>query len=267
MAIDPSARIHPTAIVEDGAEVGPDCSIGPYCLVGPEVKLARGVELKSHVAVTGDTSVGEATRIWPFASIGHQPQDLKFHGEKTKLVIGARNMIREHATMNPGTEGGGGVTRIGDGSLFMMSSHVGHDCQVGSGVVISNHCSLAGHVIMGDNVVMGGLSGVHQHCRVGRGVMIGGMTGVVADVIPYATVTGARGGLSGLNLVGLKRRNVDKQLIQSLRGAYRELFDGSAPLLERAKQIGEVYADNELVVEIVEFMFADSSRSFLTPQD
>ncbi len=267
MSIDPSAFIHPTAIVEDGAVIGPDCVIGPYSVIGPEVTLARAVELKSHVAVAGDTSIGEATRIWPFASVGHQPQDLKYRGEKTKLVIGARNMIREHATMNPGTEGGGGVTRIGDGSLFMMGSHIGHDCQVGNGVVVSNHCSLAGHVVMGDNVVMGGLSGIHQHCRIGPGVMIGGMTGVVADVIPYATVTGARGGLSGLNLVGLKRRDVDKQLIQGLRAAYRELFDGTAPLLERAKMIGEVYSENELVQEIVDFLFADSSRSFLTPHD
>lgn len=266
MSIDASATVHPTALVEDGAVIGPDCIIGPYSVVGPEVKLGQAVELKSHVALAGDTVVGDRTRIWPFASIGHMPQDLKFSGEKTRLEIGSDNMIREHVTMNPGTKGGGGVTRIGNGSLFMMGVHIGHDCQVGNNVVVSNHCSLAGHVIMEDNVVMGGLSGIHQYCRIGRGVMIGGQTGIVADVIPYAIVTGSRAGLSGLNLVGLRRAGVPKSQIQELRAAYTELFDAEGTLKERTKSVSEKYSSNPLICEIVEFLSADSSRKFLTPQ-
>ena len=266
MSIDASATVHPTALVEDGAEIGPDCYIGPYSVVGPEVRLGRAVELKSHVALAGDTHIGDRTRIWPFASIGHMPQDLKYAGEKTRLEIGTDNMIREHVTMNPGTAGGGGVTRLGNGSLYMMGVHIGHDCQVGNNVVISNHCSLAGHVTMADNVVMGGLSGIHQFCRIGRGVMIGGQTGIVADVIPYATVTGSRAGLSGLNLVGLKRAGIDKKLIQELRAAYSELFGAEGTLSERTKLVIAKYGANPLVTEITDLLSADSSRKFLTPQ-
>ena len=266
MSIDASATVHPTALVEDGAEIGPDCFIGPYSVVGPEVRLGQAVELKSHVALTGDTTVGDRTRIWPFASIGHMPQDLKYAGEKTRLEIGSDNMIREHVTMNPGTSGGGGVTRIGNGSLYMVGVHIGHDCQLGNKIVIANHCSLAGHVEVADNVVIGGLSGIHQFCRIGQGVMLGGQTGIVADVIPYATVTGSRAGLSGLNLIGLKRAGFEKYLIQELRAAYGELFEGDGTLSERTQIIAEKYASNPLVAEIADFLTADSSRKFLTPQ-
>ncbi|PJN94377.1 acyl-[acyl-carrier-protein]--UDP-N-acetylglucosamine O-acyltransferase, partial [Amaricoccus sp. HAR-UPW-R2A-40] len=198
--------IHPTAVVEPGARIGAGCRIGPYCVIGPDVMLAEGVILHSHVAIAGVTSIGAGTEIWPFASVGSAPQDLKYAGERTELIIGAKNRIREYATLNTGTVQGGGVTRIGDGNLLMMSIHVGHDCVIGNGVILVNNATLGGHVTIEDNVIVGGLSAVHQFCRLGRGAMIGGLTGVVADVIPYGMVVGERGHLGGLNLVGLKRR-------------------------------------------------------------
>lgn len=267
MTTSPETAIHPTAVIEDGAVIGDGVRIGPYCVVGADVVLADEVELVSHVAVAGVTTIGRGTRIWPFASIGHQPQDLKYRGERTELIIGARNMIREHVTMNPGTEGGGGVTRIGDGGLFMMSVHVGHDCQVGDGVVFANNATLAGHVQVGDHVIIGGLSAVHQFCRLGRGAMVGGVTGVEKDVIPYGSVLGARAYLGGLNLIGLKRRAVPRDVIHGVRAAYREIFYGEGSLATRAVAVSEKYADNPVVREIVDFIGADSSRSFCTPSD
>ncbi|HEU0220722.1 MAG TPA: acyl-ACP--UDP-N-acetylglucosamine O-acyltransferase, partial [Paracoccaceae bacterium] len=168
-------RVHPTAIVEAGAELGAGAVVGPYCVVGAGVRLGAGVELVAHVVVAGDTEIGEGTRIWPFASIGHQPQDLKYRGEPTRLVIGARNMIREHVTMNPGTAGGGGITQLGDDGLYMVGVHVGHDCRIGNGVILANNATLAGHVTLGDQAVLGGLSAVHQRCRIGPGAMVGGV--------------------------------------------------------------------------------------------
>ena len=205
MAIDPSADIHPTSVIEDGAGIGAGVGIGPFCHIGPDVRLADGVVVKSHVSIAGNTEIGPETTIWPFASIGHQPQDLKFGGENSQLVIGARNMIRESVTMNPGTSGGGMVTRVGDDNLFMVNVHVGHDCQIGNGVVIANNVSLAGHVIVEDNVVIGGHAGIHQFCRLGKGAMIGVLSAVLSDVIPYGTVTGDAAHLAGMNFVGLKR--------------------------------------------------------------
>ncbi len=262
-----AAAIHPTAVIEDGARIGAGVRIGPFCVVGPDATLGDEVELVSHVAVAGVTTIGRGTKIWPFASIGHQPQDLKYAGERTELVIGARNMIREHVTMNPGTSGGGGVTRVGDGCLFMMSAHVGHDCQIGNGVVFANNATLAGHVQVGDHVIIGGLSAVHQFCRIGRGAMVGGVTGVERDVIPYGSVLGARAYLGGLNLIGLKRRGVPREVIHGVRSAFREIFHGDGSLSERAAAAGLKYGDNDIVREIVDFIAADSSRSFCTPPD
>ncbi len=262
MSIDPSATLHSSAVIEDGAVVGPGCTIGPFCMVGAKVKLGANVELKSHVVVTGDTEIGPETRIWPFASIGHQPQDLKFSGEESKLRIGARNMIRESVTMNPGTSGGGMVTRVGDNNLFMVNVHVGHDCQVGNNVVIANNVSLAGHVSIGNNVVIGGHSGIHQFVRVGEGAMIGVLSAVLADVIPYGTVTGDAAKLSGLNLVGLKRRRTDKAAMNGLRAAVKELFSDTGTLKDRAKSVAETQADNALVADVIEFILSDSDRSF-----
>ena len=258
--------IHPSSVIEEGAKIGANVSIGPFCHIGPMVELADGVELKSHVAIAGHTSVGEGTRIWPFASVGHQPQDLKFAGEDTRLEIGARCMIRESVSLNPGTSGGGGLTKIGDDCLFMLGSHVGHDCTVGDRVVVANNAALAGHVVVGDDVVIGGLSGIHQFCKIGRGAMIGAVCMVTADVIPYGTVMGDRADLSGLNLVGLKRRGADKTAINGLRAAFGVLFSQDGTLQERIKLVREEFGDNHLTQEIVEFLESESSRSFLTPK-
>jgi UDP-N-acetylglucosamine acyltransferase len=265
MAIDSTAQIHPTAIIEDGAEIGAGARVGPYCVVGPRVSLGPNVVLESHVAVAGKTSVGEATRIFPFASIGHIPQDLKFRGEEVELIVGARNSIREHTTMNPGTGAGGGVTRVGDGNLFMMSTHVAHDCIIGNNVIMANNATLGGHVVIEDDVVVGGLAAIHQFVRIGRGAMIGGMAGVVADVIPYGSVMGERAHLAGLNLVGLKRRGAGREAIHGLRGAFAEMFEGEGNLQERVRRVAEKHPGNPLVAEVVDFVTSESSRSFTVP--
>lgn len=265
MAIDPTAEIHPTAVVEDGASVGAGARIGAYCVVGPEVDLGPGVLLASHVVVAGRTRIGAGTRVFPFASLGHEPQDLKYRGEPVELVIGARNTIREHVTMNPGTAGGGGVTAVGDGCLFMMSTHVAHDCRIGDGVILANNATLAGHVEIGDHAVLGGLCAVHQFVRIGRGAMIGGLAGVVADVIPYGSVIGERAHLAGLNLVGLKRGSAGRDEIHGLRAAFAELFAGEGTLQERARAVAGRHAGNALVAEVTDFVGAGSSRSFTVP--
>ncbi|MCB1354693.1 MAG: acyl-ACP--UDP-N-acetylglucosamine O-acyltransferase [Rhodobacteraceae bacterium] len=265
MAIDPSADIHPSAIVEDGAVIGPGCRIGAYCVIGAAVELGPRVQLMSHVAVAGITRIGEDTIVWPFASLGHIPQDLKFRGEPTELVIGARNRIREYTSMNTGTVGGGGVTRVGDDNLFMMSTHVAHDCIIGNNVIMANNATLAGHCVVEDFVVMGGLSAVHQHVRLGRGAMIGGLAGVVADVIPYGSVTGERAHLMGLNLVGLKRRSTSRTEIHELRAAFAALFKGEGTLQSRVEAVSAAYPENPLVREIVGFITAESARSFTLP--
>ncbi len=259
--------IHPTAIVEDGARLAGDATIGPYCTVGPHVSLAEGVELVSHVAVAGHTSVGAGTRIWPFASIGHQPQDLKYRGEESWLEIGAGCKIREHVTMNPGTSGGGLHTTVGSNCLFMMGCHVGHDCRIGDNVIMANNSTLAGHVEIGEFAFLGGLSAVHQFVRIGANSMIGGMSGVDKDVIPYGSVIGNRAELGGLNLVGLKRRGFGRDTIHALRGAYRMLFEGEGTLAERAARAGEAYPEVEPVQQVVAFIGAGGARNFCTPRD
>ncbi|MEM7188279.1 MAG: acyl-ACP--UDP-N-acetylglucosamine O-acyltransferase [Pseudomonadota bacterium] len=259
--------IHPSAIVEDGAKLADGVSIGAFCHVGPNVELAEGVTLESHVVVAGNTKIGAGTRIWPFASIGHQPQDLKFSGEESYLEIGAGNMIREHVTMNPGTSGGGLHTRVGDNGLFMMGSHVGHDCQLGDNVIMANNATLAGHVELGDFAFMGGLCAVHQFVRIGPHAMVGGMSGVEKDVIPFGSVIGNRADLGGLNIIGLRRRGFDRAAIHGLREAYRAIFYGDGSLAERAADAAETYADNDVVQQMVAFILADTSRHFCTPRD
>ena len=258
------AVIHPSAYVEPGAQIGEGCTIGPFCHVGPEVVLAANVELKSHVVVTGRTEIGEDTVIFPFAVIGEIPQDLKFRGEKTKLVIGKRNRIREHVTMNSGTEGGGGVTRVGDDGLFMAGCHVAHDAQVGDRVILVNNSALAGHCVIEDDVIVGGLSGVHQWVRIGRGAIIGAVTMVTNDVLPSGLVQAPRGKLDGLNLVGLKRRGVSRSDITALRAAFQMLAQGEGAFAERAKRLGDE-TQSAYVREIVDFILGDSDRHFLTP--
>ena len=256
------AVIHPSAVIEPGAEIGPGVSIGPFCVIGSQVRLAAGVELKSHVVIAGDTSVGGGTVIFPFASIGQDPQDLKFKGEHTRLEIGARNRIREYVTMNPGTEGGGGVTRIGDDGLFMANCHVAHDCQIGNRVVLVNSVAVAGHCVLGDDVIVGGLSGIHQFVRIGRGAMIGALSMVTADVIPYGLVQGPRAHLDGLNLVGLKRRGANRAEIAELREVLARLHDGS--FRDTARELASMDR-GAMVGEVLDFILGPSERSFLKP--
>lgn len=257
--------IHPTAVIEPGATLGKDVSIGPYCIVGAQVTLGDGVHLHSHVVIGGITEIGEGTEIFPFASIGLRPQDKKFKGEATRLTIGKRNVIREYVTMNPGTEGGGALTSVGNDCLFMASSHVAHDCIVGNNVILANNATLAGHVSVGDGVILGGLSAVHQFVRIGKGAFIGGMAGVEKDVIPYGMVIGERGSLAGLNLVGLKRSNMERDQIHQLRHLYKQLFtETSGTLNERAAAVDTSEAGAEIKA-VLSFILDDTSRSFCTP--
>jgi len=265
MAIDPSASIHPSAVVESGANIAAGCHIGPFCHVGPEVTLHEGVVLKSHAVVTGLTEIGAETVIFPFANIGDIPQDLKYAGEKTQLIVGKRNRIREGVTMNTCTDGGGGVTRVGDDNLFMTGAHVGHDAIVGNHVVVANQSAIAGHCIIEDGVIIGGLSGIHQFVRIGRGAIIGAVTMVTNDVIPYGLVQGPRGALDGLNLVGLKRRGVAKEDINALRAAYQALAQGEGAFQERARRLSEEAPNSQYVRDVVDFVLKGSDRSFLTP--
>lgn len=254
--------IHPTAVIDPAAQIGEGCEIGPFCVIGPDVRLGRDVVLKPHVVLAGDTRIGDQTQIFPFASIGEVPQDRKFRGEKTRLVIGARNRIREHVTINPGTEGGGGITRIGDDGLFLAGSHVAHDCQVGDRVTIVNHAALAGHCVVEDDVTIGGLVGVHQFVRIGRGAMIGALTMVTADVIPFGMVHGPRGHLDGLNVVGLRRRGASRDEIHALRDMLNRLAEGS--FRETAREMAG--ADQpDMVREVLDFILGPSERSFLAP--
>jgi UDP-N-acetylglucosamine acyltransferase len=259
-------KIHPTAIVEPGARLAESVSIGPYCVVGSEVELQDSVELMSHVVIAGRTAIGAGTRIFPFASIGHAPQDLKYKGEASRLEIGRANVIREHVTMNPGTSGGGMVTRVGDNCLFMVGAHVAHDCRIGDGVIMVNNATLAGHVVIGDYAVLGGLSAVHQFVRIGKHAMIGGITGVERDVIPYGQAVGDRARLVGLNIVGLQRRGFSREQIQGLRTAYQMLFSEGGTLAERVEEVARQYPDVEPVSDIVAFIRADSPRGLCRPQ-
>ncbi|MGY3436902.1 MULTISPECIES: acyl-ACP--UDP-N-acetylglucosamine O-acyltransferase [unclassified Marinovum] len=256
--------IHPSAVIEDGAEIGEGCRIGPFCHIGPKVVLAPRVELKSHVVVTGMTEIGEDTVVFSFAVLGEIPQDLKFDGEETRLVIGKRNRIREHVTMNTGTAGGGGLTRVGDDGLFMAGCHVAHDVMVGNKVIVVNSAALAGHCVIEDEVIIGGLSGVHQWVRIGHGAIIGAVTMVTNDVIPHGLVQAPRGKLDGLNLVGLKRRGVARSDITALRAAFQMLAQGEGAFAERATRLG-AETESEYVREIVEFILGKSDRHFLTP--
>ncbi|HEX4113036.1 MAG TPA: acyl-ACP--UDP-N-acetylglucosamine O-acyltransferase [Stellaceae bacterium] len=258
------ATIHPTAIIEPGAELGPNVRIGPYCHVGPRVVLDDAVELLSHVAVAGITRIGARTRIFPFVSIGHQPQDLKYQGEESRLEIGADNIIREYVTMNPGTRGGGMLTQVGDKCLFMASAHVAHDCHVGDHVIMANNATLAGHITIGDYAFLGGLSAVHQFVRIGAHAMIGGITGVERDVIPYGMVVGDRARLTGLNIVGLQRRGFSRDEIQALRTAYQMIFgEELGTLVERVNEAAERFPDVRPVQDVIAFIRADSSRGLV----
>jgi len=258
--------IHPTAIVHPKAELGRDVLVGPYCTVGAEVVLHDRVQLMSHVVVDGRTTIGEDTIVFPFASLGLPPQDLKYKGEPSTLEIGARNRIREQVTMNPGTEGGGMVTRVGDDGLYMVGVHVAHDCILGDRVIMANNATLAGHIALGDYAFIGGNSAIHQFVRIGPHAMIGGMTGVEQDVIPFGLVIGDRARLTGLNLVGLERRGFSREDIQGIRSAYRMLFGPDGTLAERVEEVARVFASNPHVRQIIEFVRAKSSRGLCQPR-
>ncbi|MGH1350369.1 MAG: acyl-ACP--UDP-N-acetylglucosamine O-acyltransferase [Methyloligellaceae bacterium] len=260
------ANIHPTAIVEDGAEVGSDVEIGPYCVVGGNVRLADNVKLHSHVAVAGKTSIGAGTEIFPFASIGHIPQDKKFRGEDVSLEVGEGNVIREHVTMNPGTADGGNLTKVGNNGLFMMGSHVAHDCEVGNDVILANNATLAGHCKVGDSVILGGLAAVHQFVRLGAYSFVGGMSGVENDVIPFGMVLGNRAYLNGLNILGLKRNGFDREQIHNLRKGYRMLFSNEGTLKERLEDVEKMFAGDPCVEQVAAFIHADSSRQLCVPK-
>ncbi|MDA8770421.1 acyl-ACP--UDP-N-acetylglucosamine O-acyltransferase [Planktomarina temperata] len=264
MSVDSTAQIHPSAVIEPGARIGSGCEIGPFCWIGAHVELAQNVVCTSHVVIRGQTKVGSDTRIFSFAVIGEIPQDLKFKGEVSQLEIGQRNTIREHVTINLGTQGGGGVTSIGDDCLLMAGCHIAHDARLGNRVIIVNSAAIAGHVVIEDDVIVGGLCGVHQFVRLGKGAIIGAVTMVTNDVIPYGLVQASRGKLDGLNLVGLKRRGVDRQDITALRAAFQMLAQGEGAFQDRAKRLGEE-TDSAYVQEIVDFILGDSGRSFLTP--
>lgn len=257
--------IHPSAVIEDGAVIGDNVSIGPFCHVGPEVTLADGVVLHANVVIAGQTSIGARTAIFPFASIGHAPQDLKFAGEKSSLTIGEDNVIREHVTMNPGTEGGGLLTSVGDRCLFMAGSHIAHDCHVGNNVIFANNATAAGHCVISDFVIMGGFSGLHQFVRVGAYAFVGGMSGIENDLIPFGMAIGNRAYLSGLNLVGLKRQGFEREKIHELRKAYRMLFATEGTLLERVEDVEKMFGEEEGVRMIIDFIRADSDRSLCVP--
>ncbi|MEO5335563.1 MAG: acyl-ACP--UDP-N-acetylglucosamine O-acyltransferase [Magnetospirillum sp. WYHS-4] len=260
-----ATSIHPTALIDAGAAIGENVSIGPFCTVGPHVVLEDGVSLVSHVVVGGRTRIGANSRVCPFASIGSPPQDLKYRGEPSELTIGRNNVIREHVTMNPGTEGGGMLTSVGNDCLFMMGAHVAHDCRIGDHVILVNSATLGGHVTIEDWAIVGGLSAVHQFVRIGKHAMIGGCSGIENDVIPYGSVTGNRAKLQGLNIVGLKRRNFTREQIHDLRRAYRLVFAEEGTLAERLEDVAELFKDHEPVMDILDFIRADSKRGICLP--
>ena len=259
-----SSFIHPTALISPSAKIADDVKIGPFCYIGPKVQINENVELLSNIHIEGNTKIGKGTRIFPFASIGTQPQDLKYKGEDTSLEIGENNMIREYVTINPGTEGGGGKTVIGNNCLLMISSHVAHDCNIGNDVVIANNVPLGGHVTIEDSVVIGGNSAVQQFTRIGRLAMIGGMTGVLKDVIPFGLSFGNRNYLRGINLIGLRRKKYDNKKIMELDEAFKKIFS-SKNIHENLSKINGEYKGNDLVAEVVNFISKDKKRPICTP--
>ena len=263
----PDCEVHPSSIVEAGARLAPGVRIGPFCHVGPHASLGEGSTLVSHVSIAGRTSVGARAKIYPFASIGHPPQDLKYHGEASTLSIGDDCLIREGVTMNPGTEGGGLATIVGHRCAFLANSHVAHDCRVGDNVILSNNVMLAGHTAIGDFVILGGGSAVHQFVRIGSHAFVGGLAGVENDVIPYGMALGNRAYLAGLNLVGLKRRGFSREAIHDLRRAYRLLFAAEGTLKERVEDVAAEFSAHPQVHEILDFIRDGGDRAIVTPRE
>lgn len=258
------SMIHPTAIIEDGATIASGAKIGPFCTVGKDVVLEDGVELVSHVTIAGRTKLEAGVKLFPFCTVGLEPQDLKYKGEETETIIGPRSQIREHASIHRGTVTGSGVTRIGADCLLMATVHVAHDCVLGDGVIISNNVALGGHVEVGNRAVIGGNAALLQFTRVGAGAMVGGLTGVTRDVIPYARVFGTRAELLGLNLIGLKRRGLDKACLAEVNAAYKFLFTGPGVFAERVAAAVETYKNNVFVQEMLAFIATPSKHGILT---
>ena len=256
--------IDKTAVVDKSAQIHSSVKIGPYSVIGPNVKINEKVVIQSHVTITGHTQIGKGNIFYPFTSIGNDPQDLKYNGEETLLKIGDNNKFREYVTVNPGTAGGGGVTKIGNNCLFMISSHIAHDCSVGNNVIIANNVPLGGHVTIENNVVIGGNSAVQQFTRIGEMAMIGGMTGVLHDVIPYGLSTGNRNSLQGLNLIGLRRAKFENKDILGLSEAYKEIF-ATKNLTENIDKLNGFFKNNLLVKNVIDFITKDKKRSICTP--
>ncbi len=260
------AEVHPTAIVDPGARLGKGVGIGPYCVIGAQVELGEDVVVHSHAVVEGRTKVGARSQIFPFASIGHRPQDLKYAGEPSELILGTDNTVREHVTMNPGTKGGGMVTRIGSHCLFMMGAHVAHDCNIGDRVIMANQATLGGHVVIEEGAIIGGLAAVHQFVRIGRYAMVGGLSGVEYDVIPYGMAMGERARLHGINIVGLKRRGFARAEIQTMSEAYAIVFGEEDTLAQRIERVARDLGTSAGIGEFVEFLRADSARALCRPR-
>ncbi len=256
--------IHKTAIIDSNAKISKNVIIGPFSVIGSNVEIGENTEIQSHVNISGNTIIGKNNKIFPFASIGNSPQDLKFQGEETKLEIGDNNKIREYVSINPGTNGGGGLTKVGNNCLFMVSAHIAHDCFVGSNVILANNVPLGGHAHIDDGAIIGGNSAVQQFTRVGKSAMIGGMCGVVRDIIPYGIAHGNRSILQGLNLIGLRRKNIPNKEILILSEAYKEIFKNEN-LTENLTNLSNEYKDNELVSEVVGFIEKDKKRPICTP--
>jgi UDP-N-acetylglucosamine acyltransferase len=261
------ANIHATAAVDPSAKLGTNVEIGPFCVVGPNVELGDGVVVHSHAVITGHSTLGPGCKVFPFAAIGEAPQDVKYHGEPSTLNVGANTVIREHVTINPGTEGGRMATRVGSKCLLMIGAHVAHDCQIGDNVTLVNGVTLGGHVTIGDGAIVGGLSAVHQFVRIGAYAFVGGMSGVAADLIPYGMALGNRANLNGLNIVGLKRKGFPREQIHELRQAYRMLFSNEGTLKERLEDVESMFSNNALAKQIIDFIKSDSDRSFCVPNN
>ena len=259
------SNIHPSAVIEDGAQIHSSAIIGPFCVVESGVSIGASTTLKSHVVLAGKTKVGDNCTLFPFASVGHAPQDLKFHGEESEVHIGDRCVIREHVTINPGTEGGGSITHIGNDCLIMVGAHVAHDCFVGNNVILVNNATLGGHVSIGDFAIIGGLSAVHQFVRIGAHAMVGGASGVETDIIPFGSATGNRAILSGLNLTGMKRRNFPREEIHALRNAYKLLFAKEGTFQERVVDVSKEFPNSEVVRQVLSFIDDETKRGFCQP--
>ena len=256
--------IHKTAIIDVKAKVSDNVKVGAYSVIGPNIEIGEGTEIQSHVSIIGNTIIGKNNKIYPFASIGNDPQDLKFNGEQTNLEIGDNNKIREYVTINPGTVGGGGITKVGNNCLLMVSSHIAHDCMVGNNVILANNVAVAGHALLQDSVIIGGNSAVQQFTRVGRSAMIGGMCGVDKDIIPYGMANGNRSILQGLNLIGLRRNNIPNKEIKILSDAYKEIFKNEN-LTENLNNLNKDFTKNELVMEVINFLEKEKKRPICTP--